>query len=410
MRASSLFVATFLILLLVVGNVGATFSIVAVDTVNGAVGGAGASCIDGSVIINDMIESVGAVHTQALWLQGNQNNARMLLNQGLDPDSIIGWLSANDVAFRPEIRQYGVVTLAGAGASASWTGAGCTSWAGHRTGPTYAIQGNILLGPEIVDSMEAAYLNTEGPLEEKLMAALEAAKVPGADTRCLSSGKSALSAFIRVIRPGDGGSPYLWENVNSTPGVIDPIDSLRMRYDIWKLLKQADGAQSMISVSPEVIEGDGGDSAIVTITPLNSAGNPPIDSVNQVLLSNIGGGSVASPATDNGDGTFSAVLVSAPSHGVDTIMAQIDAGGSVVDVSQTAAVTYYACGDADFSGDMPDIADLVYLVAYMFSGGPAPPHLQIVDMNGDGNPIPDIADLVYMVNFMFSFGPALICH
>jgi len=57
----------------------ATFSIVAVDTVTGAVGGAGASCIAGAQILNDIIEGVGGVHTQALWLAQNQANAHTLL-------------------------------------------------------------------------------------------------------------------------------------------------------------------------------------------------------------------------------------------------------------------------------------------------------------------------------------------
>ncbi len=41
-------------------------------------------------------------------------------------------------------RQLGVVDAQGVGAS--WTGPGCNDWAGHRTGPGYAAQGNILVG------------------------------------------------------------------------------------------------------------------------------------------------------------------------------------------------------------------------------------------------------------------------
>gem|GEM_PF-3238785 len=61
-------------------------------------------------------------------------------------------------------------------------------------------------------------------------------------------------------------------------------------------------------------------------------------------------------------------------------------------------------GDVNDDGSGPDIADLVYLVAYMFGGGPAPPCLEQADINGDGSG-PDIADLVYLVNFMFGGGP-----
>ncbi len=60
-------------------------------------------------------------------------------------------------------------------------------------------------------------------------------------------------------------------------------------------------------------------------------------------------------------------------------------------------------GDIDHSGDM-DIADLVYLVNYMFQGGPAP--VCDTEADVDGSTGLDIADLVYMVNYMFQGGPA----
>jgi|GEM_PF-1570085 len=62
-------------------------------------------------------------------------------------------------------------------------------------------------------------------------------------------------------------------------------------------------------------------------------------------------------------------------------------------------------GDINHDGQGPDIADLVYLVAYMFSGGPPPVVLAEADINGDGSG-PDIADLVYLVAYMFQGGPA----
>ncbi len=61
-------------------------------------------------------------------------------------------------------------------------------------------------------------------------------------------------------------------------------------------------------------------------------------------------------------------------------------------------------GDIDHSGDGPNIADLVYLVSYMFSAGPEPPCMAAADVNGD-EAGPDISDLVYLVSYMFSGGP-----
>ncbi len=64
-------------------------------------------------------------------------------------------------------------------------------------------------------------------------------------------------------------------------------------------------------------------------------------------------------------------------------------------------------GDIDRSGGLPiDIGDLVYLVDYMFTFGPAPECIEEADINSDGSELIDIGDLVYLVDFMFTFGPA----
>lgn len=52
-----------------------------------------------------------------------------------------------------------------------------------------------------------------------------------------------------------------------------------------------------------------------------------------------------------------------------------------------------------------DIADLVYLVTYMFDLGPAPPCPGEADVNSDGTGDIDIADLIYLVDYMFNGGP-----
>jgi len=62
-------------------------------------------------------------------------------------------------------------------------------------------------------------------------------------------------------------------------------------------------------------------------------------------------------------------------------------------------------GDINNDGAGPDISDLVYLVAFMFSGGPEPPCMRQADITGDGFAVPDISDLVHMVNYMFGGGP-----
>jgi len=254
----------------------ATFSIVAVDTTTGEVGSAGGSCIAGSIIISDIHPGVGAIHTQSYYLQANQNYASTLMDEGYSPEEIIQLLEENDVQNNPSIRQYGIVDLYSGnnygmlyehecneieGAvwhgnpnsyelaecsdptisrSASFTGNNCSNWKGHINGINYAIQGNILLSEDILLGIEEGFLNTNGALDQKLMAALQGAKVPGADTRCLDEGISTLSAFIRVAKLEDVNDYYMDLNVNSvTPyfnqtGIwIDPVDTLQTLYNNW---------------------------------------------------------------------------------------------------------------------------------------------------------------------------------
>ena len=212
-----------------------TFSIVAVNPATGEVGSAGASCIAGSIIISDIHPGVGAIHTQSYWNQSNQDSASSLMNLEYSPEEIIDWLIENDAQNNPSIRQYGIIDLIDDGRSAGFTGENCFDYKNHFLGQTYTIQGNILLGQEILDSMEIAFTSTYGTLDEKLIAALLAANVPGADTRCLPYGTPALSAFIRMAKSEDENDSFFMDiNVQSCPTNLSPIDSLFTLYWDWK--------------------------------------------------------------------------------------------------------------------------------------------------------------------------------
>ena len=211
-----------------------TFSIVAVDTITMEVGSAGASCIDGAIIISDILPGVGAIHTQSFWNQSNQNNAHDWMEDGYTAQEIIDMLINNDVQNNPSIRQYGVVTLDTYLRSAAYTGENCYNYKNHLIGPNYAIQGNILLGQEVLDSIEFNFLNTEGPLYVKLMAAIQGANISGADSRCLQFGTSSLSSFLRLAKEDDSiDSLYIDINVNSVENGIEPLDSLQVLFDSW---------------------------------------------------------------------------------------------------------------------------------------------------------------------------------
>ncbi len=213
-----------------------TFSIVAVDSVTGEVGSAGASCVDMYTtsftddFLGELFPGVGAINTQAAYDATNQANARKRMNAGDTPAQIISWLSANDVAGTPSNRQYGVVRLVnGSPKSAGYTGSACQNYKGHIAGVNYSIQGNILLGKKVLDSMEARFKREKGDLACKLMAALQGAKMVGADSRCSSNGTSSLFAFLKVSKPSDAfGKPYYLISARTRSNArVEPIDSLQ---------------------------------------------------------------------------------------------------------------------------------------------------------------------------------------
>lgn len=219
-----------------------TFSIVAVDSVTGEVGSAGASCVDlfqaglpNDDFLGQLIPNVGAINTQAYYIPANQINATNRMNLGETPSQIISWLLDNDVESQPQYRQYGIAAIInGSPETAAFTGTSADNYKNHIIGPDYAIQGNILLGQEVLDSMESRFLNKSGDLACKLMAALQGANMIGADKRCNSNGTSSLFAFVKVSQPTDVfGNPSFNVSVRTADNSgIEPIDSLQTKFDL----------------------------------------------------------------------------------------------------------------------------------------------------------------------------------
>ncbi len=139
---------------------------------------------------------VGAIATQAFANLSYRPNGLALLGEGFDASAVVERLVNGDE--RREERQCGVVDAAGR--SATFTGRECKAWAGGRSGQGYAIQGNILAGPEVVDEMEDAWCRSDSdePLARRLLVALRAGDVAGGDRR------GRQSAALLVVTPGGG--------------------------------------------------------------------------------------------------------------------------------------------------------------------------------------------------------------
>lgn len=171
-----------------------TFSIVALDKESGEAGFAIASCCwDAGQVCRAEAEA-GAIASQA---QGNIS----LLPAYFDrvgrkeaPKTILEHFKTLDDGI--ESRQIGMVSCQGE--PIAFTGSRCAPWAGHRTGADYACQGNILVGPEVIDAMVSAYEESGGPLYRRLYAALSAGDAAGGDLR----GKQ--SARLMIAKEGAG--------------------------------------------------------------------------------------------------------------------------------------------------------------------------------------------------------------
>ena len=217
-----------------------TFSIVAIDGTTGEIGTAGATCLTsqdcngcgGAIIITEIVAGMGAINAQAqICLPNvNLNSGIQMIEQGRGADEVLGGLLDNDLCTSGGVsaRQYGIATMGSSGEIdiAAYTGSTTLDYANHITGPNYSIQGNILIGPEVLSGMEDGFLNTPGSLAEKLMGAMQGAKIPGADARCLAEGLSSRSSFLRVL-PAEGDAGRLDIIVPSTVNNVDPIDSLQ---------------------------------------------------------------------------------------------------------------------------------------------------------------------------------------
>jgi C1A family cysteine protease len=86
----------------------------------------------------------------------------------------------------------------------------------------------------------------------------------------------------------------------------------------------------------------------------------------------------------------------------------VEAGVDGVRITRITCESTWPCADVNNDLVGPDIADLVYLVDYMFNSGPPPSRPASVDFDWDDQIT--VADLVYLVDYMFNDGPEPVCQ
>ena len=166
----------------------------------------------------------GAVATQSYANPRYGPDGLALLREGLGAEEVVARLTTADEG--REQRQLGVVDARGG--SSTFTGSECHAWAGGRTGPCYAAQGNILVSGETVDALAQTFEATAGrPLAIRLLDCLAAAQAAGGDSRGQQS--AAL-----LVAERDGGYAHLSDTLVDLR-VDDhsaPIEELRRLYGL----------------------------------------------------------------------------------------------------------------------------------------------------------------------------------
>jgi uncharacterized Ntn-hydrolase superfamily protein len=171
---------------------------------------------------------VGAIATQAWANLAYHPDGLALLRDGYSADEVVQTLVGADEGRGN--RQLGVVDAHGR--AATYTGSECLDWAGGKTGPGYAAQGNILVSGATVEALASTFEGSSGqPLAERLLACLAAAEAAGGDRR------GRQSAALLVVRKdgGYGGTSDVAVDlrVDDHP---QPIEELERIYRIHDLL------------------------------------------------------------------------------------------------------------------------------------------------------------------------------
>jgi uncharacterized Ntn-hydrolase superfamily protein len=206
-----------------------TFSIAAIDPATGEVGVAVTTrvpCVGNGVPW--VRQGVGAVATQAFTRVAYAAELFEMLEQGVPADEALRRATAADS--RASRRQVGVIALDGS--KGQHTGDSTSAWAGHRAGATYVTQGNLLVGPQVLEAVAQRFEASEGSerhLADRLIEALWAGQQAGGDAR-----KGRLQSAAVVVADSREGMSRRPDGITANVNVCEhptPVAELRRIYD-----------------------------------------------------------------------------------------------------------------------------------------------------------------------------------
>lgn len=197
-----------------------TFSIVARCPRTGQFGVAAATAMPAvGKLLSHAAAGAGAVATQALVNPYLGLDGLALLRQGLSAKEVLERLKATDPCM--ELRQCALIDAQGD--SLCWTGDKCLPWAGSLSGEQFSVQGNRLVGPQVLDAVAEAFRHAEKrPLIERLIEAL------AAGDRCGGDRHGESSAVIYVV---DQEAYPLWDI--RVDHHLDPVAELRRLHKVF---------------------------------------------------------------------------------------------------------------------------------------------------------------------------------
>jgi uncharacterized Ntn-hydrolase superfamily protein len=206
-----------------------TYSIAACDLERGEWGvGVQSKFLAAGSIVPWAEPGVGAVATQALANPRYGPDGLAHLRDGLSADETLVALVEADEG--RDDRQVGIVDAQGR--AATYTGKACLDWAGGKSGPGYAAQGNILVSEETVAGLVQGFEAGPGrPLAERLLEALAAAQLAGGDRR----GQQAAGLLVVQKDGGYGGMDDVLVDLR-VDDHAEPVAELKRLYGIHQLL------------------------------------------------------------------------------------------------------------------------------------------------------------------------------